>query len=70
MAIKHQKKMSTILNFVFILNFVVKIGKKLYPQTLLEEYKYAVKKKNIINAISKELNLDESDESEEENNEN
>ena len=34
-------------------------GKKYYPQTLLEEYKYAVKEvKNLING---KLDLDESD---------
>ena len=35
--------------------------KKYYPQILLEECKYALKKKKIINAINSELKLDESD---------
>ena len=35
--------------------------KKYYPQILLEECKYALKKKKIINAINNELKLDESD---------
>ena len=35
--------------------------KKYYPQILLEERKYALKKKKIINAINNELKLDESD---------
>ena len=38
-------------------------GKKYYPQILLEECKYAVKDKNIINSINEKLNLNESDES-------
>ena len=35
--------------------------KKYYPQILLEECKYALKKKKIINAINNKLKLDESD---------
>ena len=31
-------------------------GKKYYPQILLEECKYAVKDKNIINSINEKLN--------------
>ena len=44
---------------VLLLNSVGKIKK--YPQISLEECKYRVKKKNIIDAINEELNLDESD---------
>ena len=33
--------------------------KKCYPQIFLEECKYAVKKKKIINKINEELNVDE-----------
>ena len=53
---------------VLLLDSVVKVGKKCYPQIVLEECKYAVKNKNIINAINEEPNLDESDESDKENN--
>ena len=49
---------------LILLNSFVKVGKKYYPQILLEQCKYAVKKKNVINAINKELNLDESDDDE------
>ena len=52
---------------VLSLSSVVKVSKKYYPQILSEKWKYAVKKKNIINSINKELNLDESDEFDEEN---
>ena len=54
-----------------LLDSVVEVGKKYYPEILLEECKYAVKKKNIMNAINEELNLDkyDKDESDEENNE-
>ena len=38
---------------------VIKVSEKYYPQILLKECKYAVKWK-IINAITEELNLDES----------
>ena len=46
---------------VALLDSFIKVGKKVYPQIPLEEFKYAVKKKKIINAINEELNLDESD---------
>ena len=44
-----------------LLHSVFKIGKYYYPQIFLEECKYAVKKKKIMNAINEELNLDESE---------
>ena len=52
---------------VILLDSVDIVDKKYYPQIFLEEYKYAVKKKKIINAINEELNLDDSnnDESDE-----
>ena len=40
---------------------VSKIDNDYYPQIFLEECKYAVKKKNIMNTINEELDLDESD---------
>ena len=47
--------------FVILLDSVVKIGIDYYPQIFLEEYKYVIKKKNIINFINEELKFDESD---------
>ena len=46
---------------VILLCSVVKIDIDYYPQIFLEEYKYAIKKKKIINFIHKNLNLDECD---------
>ena len=68
----HRKVCIVFFNLFFILlDSVGKVGKKYYPQILLKERKYAVKKKR--NAISEELKLDEcddksDDESDEENN--
>ena len=45
---------------VILLDPVVEADEIYYPQILLEECKYAIKKKNIINTINEELNLDES----------
>ena len=44
-----------------LLDSVVKIGNDYYSQIFLEECKYTVKKKKVIDAINEELNLDESD---------
>ena len=47
---------------MFVCNIrFVKVNKESYPQIFLEECKYAIKKKNIINVINEELNLDKSD---------
>ena len=58
---------------VILVDSVVKVDKKFYPQILLEECKYAMKKKYIMNTTDEELNLDEfvseSDESDESNKE-
>ena len=55
-----------------VLDSIVKVGKICYLQIHLEEYNYAIKQKNTMNAINEELNLDASDdnESDEEKNEN
>ena len=54
-----------------MLNSVVKIEKKYYPQTLLEECKYETKKIKMENLINDELKAgssdDETDETESEN---
>ena len=43
MAIRYQKKVLNI--FVYLINFVFRIGKNYYPQVFLEECKYIYKKK-------------------------
>ena len=57
-----QNKRYTCLS-VILLDSIVNVDKKYYLYLFLEECKYAVKKKQIINTINEELNLDESDES-------
>ena len=57
---------------VILLNSIVKTGKNYYPQILLQEYKYSVKKKILTIAINEKIDLnnsddDESGESDEEN---
>ena len=56
---------------LIMLNSVVKIEKKYYPQTLLEECKYETKKIEMENLINDELKAgssdDETDETESEN---
>ena len=47
--------------FVILLYNIVNLEEKYYSQILLEEFKYAIKNKKIINSINEELNLDESD---------
>ena len=46
---------------VILLDSVIKIDNNYYPQIVLEECKYAMKKKKRMNTINDELNLDESD---------
>ena len=46
---------------VILLDSVIKIDNNYYPQIVLEECKYAVKKKKRMNTINDEVNLDESD---------
>ena len=43
MAIRYQKKVLNI--FVYLINFVFRMGKNYYPQVFLEECKYIYKKK-------------------------
>ena len=43
--------------FVILLDSVVKIGIDYYPQIFLEECKYVIKKKNIINLLTKSWSL-------------
>ena len=46
---------------VILLDSIVNVDKKYHLQIFLKEWKYAMKKKKIMNAINEELKLDESD---------
>ena len=49
-----------------MLDSVIRVNKKYYPQTLLEECKYAVRKNKMENLINDDLDLSSSDESDNE----
>ena len=46
-----------------ILDSVIKVNKKYYPQTLLEECKYEIKKNKMASLIDEDLDPSSSDES-------
>ena len=46
-----------------ILHSVIKVNKKYYPQTLLEECKYEIKKNKMVSLIDEDLDPSSSDES-------
>ena len=46
---------------LIMLDFVIRVSKKYYPQTLLEECKYQIKKTKMENLINDDLNLSSSD---------
>ena len=46
---------------IIILESIIKVNKKYYPQTLLEECKYEVKNKKVENLINDDLELTSSD---------
>ena len=48
------------------LSYQSKVNKKYYPQTLLEECKYVIRKKKMENLINDDLDLSSSDESDNE----
>ena len=48
---------------LIILDSVIRANKKYYPQTLLEECKYEIKKDKMENLFSNDLDLNSSDES-------
>ena len=48
---------------LIVLDSVIRANKKYYPQTLLEEYKYEIKKNKMENLINYDLDLSSSDES-------
>ena len=55
------KRLSLIL-----LEPVIRVSKKYYPQTLLEECKHVIRKNKMENLINNDLNLSSSDESDNE----
>ena len=53
---------------IIMLDSVIKAKKKYYPQTLLEEYKYELKKIKMENLIDDDLEKSSSDESDNDSN--
>ena len=51
---------------LIMLDSVIRVNKKYYPQTLLEEYKYVIRKNKMENFINNGLSLSSSDESDNE----
>ena len=49
-----------------IINNVIRVNKKYYPQTLLEECKHVIRKNKMENRINHDLSLSSSDESDNE----
>ena len=49
-----------------MLDSVIRVNKKYYPQTLLEECKYVIRKSKTENLINDDLDLSSSDESDNE----
>ena len=48
---------------LIVLDSVIRVNKKYYPQTLLEECKYVIRKNKMENLINDDLDLSSSDES-------
>ena len=46
---------------LIIVDFVVRVNKKYYPQTVLKEFKYEIKKTKMKNFINGDLDLSSSD---------
>ena len=53
---------------LIMLDSVIRVIKKYYPQTLLEECKYVIRKNKMENLINNDLSLSSSDESDNESN--
>ena len=51
---------------LIILDSVIRVNKKYYPQALLEESKYVITKNKMKNLVNNDLNLSSSDESDNE----
>ena len=47
-----------------LLDSVIKVGKKYYPQTLLEECKYEIKNNKTKNLVNEDLDLSSADDNE------
>ena len=52
---------------LIMLDSVIRVNKKYYPQTFLEECKYLIRKNKMENLISNDLNLSSADESDDDN---
>ena len=52
---------------LIMLDSVIRANKKFYPQTLLDECKYVIRKNKMEKLINNDLNLSSSDESDKEN---
>ena len=48
---------------LIVLDFVIRVNKKYYPQTLLEECKYVIRKNKMESLTNDDLDLSSSDES-------
>ena len=59
--IPKDNKYCACLSVILVDSTFVNSDKKYYPQIFLEECKYAVKDRKIINTINEELKLNESD---------
>ena len=59
--IPKDNKYCACLSVILVDSTFVNSNKKYYPQIFLEECKYAVKDRKIINTINEELKLNESD---------
>ena len=46
---------------LIVLDFVIRVSKNYYPQTLLEECKYAIRKNKMENLINDDLDVSSSD---------
>ena len=51
---------------LIMLDSVIRVNKKYYPQTFLEECKYVIRKNKMENLINDDLNLSSSDKSDNE----
>ena len=51
---------------LIMLDSLIRVNKKYYPQTLLEECKYVIRKNKMENLINDDLDLNSSDESDNE----
>ena len=49
------------LSVILLISISVNLDKEYYQQVLLEECKYAIKNKKIVNTINEDLELSESD---------